>query len=447
MNPGKGIPASIENERAVLGCILIDPDTLLKVSNKLQPSDFFREKNGWIYEAMLKLSEQREPIDTMLIINELEAKERLAAVGGPAALTDLLVEVPTAFFIEHYAQVVIEASQRRKLIAAAGKIAALAYDEDSTIAAVLDQSQQMLFAASEGRNNDGLQQIKPVVQRVIDSIDQRSRNEQLLGIPTGFAMLDRMLGGLQKSDLIILAARPGMGKSALAFQVGYNAAVKGQRVGIFSLEMSDDQFVQRQLSTMTGIDSHRLRMGSGLDEAWPDLLEAANTLGDLPIYMDDTPALTVNEIRTKARKLSMEDGLDLLIVDYMQLMSGGKNGKREQENRQQEISYISRSMKALARELHIPIIALSQLSRAVESRADKRPMLSDLRESGSLEQDADAVLFIYREDYYIEDTDRQNIADIIIAKHRHGATGTVSLYFRKELTQFRDLEIQRTELN
>jgi replicative DNA helicase len=258
-------------------------------------------------------------------------------------------------------------------------------------------------------------------------------------------MLDQILGGLQRSDLIILAARPAMGKTAMCLNIADNATRKhGGRVAFFSLEMSKDQLVQRQLSMITGVDSHRLRLGKIYEQEWPMLLEAANELANTKLYIDDTPGASVNDIRTKARRLYAEDGLDLIIVDYLQLMVGA--GGQKGQNREQEISYISRSLKLLARELNVPIIALSQLSRAVESRADKRPMLSDLRESGAIEQDSDVVLFIYREDYYVEDTDRQNIADIIIAKHRHGATGTVGLYFRRELTKFSDLEIQRTDL-
>ena len=313
---------------------------------------------------------------------------------------------------------------------------------------VVDRAEQIIFGISESRIHRDLTPIRAIMSRVVDRIDFLSRNQDtLMGVPTGFTMLDRLLGGLQKSDLVILAARPAMGKTSFCLSIAQNAAKRhGTRVAFFSLEMSNDQLVQRLLAMETGIDSHRLRLGNIHEEEWPILLEAANMLANTHIFIDDTPAASVNDIRTKARRLYAEDGIDLIIIDYMQLMTGQSGGSGRNENRQQEISYISRSLKTLARELNVPVIALSQLSRAVESRSDKRPMLSDLRESGSIEQDADVVLFIYREDYYIEDTDRQNIADILVTKHRHGATGTVSLYFRKELTQFRDLEIQRTEL-
>lgn len=943
--PDRAIPANIEAERAVLGSLMIDPDAIIKVANYLRPEDFFRERHAWLYEAMRTLNERREPLDFVTIVDELERRERLEEIGGPAYLTDLIASTPTALYVDHYARIVERTAVLRRLIAAAGKIAELAYDESQEVDEVVDRAEQIIFGISESRIHRDLTPIRAIMSRVVDRIDFLSRNQDtLMGVPTGFTMLDRLLGGLQKSDLVILAARPAMGKcvasgtrllhpqtgqlvpiealvqarraplltlnaqykleasvasdfiddgikpvylvrtalgreiqvtlthpfltihgwrplgelrvgdiiavprtlpvfgtydapeheakllgyfladgclchtnpqftnsnprlradfteavthfpsakvryedskgqrtptlyvssdrdrirrerndlaqlltqqlaqrdlsiSAMAKMIGIDHAIirfwlkgktvpsatiypkvaqllqitpeqlpvgglaslrsesqnsvtrwlqqqgiwgkgarekfvpeavftytrtklalflnrlfacdgslyiqnqnqagiaystvskqlahdvqhlllrfgiiaklrhrqvkykggsrsayelritdtnsiqqfcteigafgkeealtrvltqaqstnghvnrdlipipiweqilahKGEqgwrtiyqqmelspehnlhvgkralsrrrlrqlgealaapalitlaesdlywdqitaieyvgeqqvydltvpethnfiaddmlvhntsfclsiaqnaakrhatRVAFFSLEMSNDQLVQRLLAMETGIDSHRLRLGTIHEEEWPILLEAANMLANTRIFIDDTPAASVNDIRTKARRLYAEDGLDLIIIDYMQLMTGQSGGNGRNENRQQEISYISRSLKTLARELNVPVIALSQLSRAVESRSDKRPMLSDLRESGSIEQDADVVLFIYREDYYIEDTDRQNIADILVAKHRHGATGTVSLYFRKELTQFRDLEIQRTEL-
>ncbi|MCB0182646.1 MAG: replicative DNA helicase, partial [Caldilineaceae bacterium] len=371
---------------------------------------------------------------------------QLADVGGPAYLTDLVAGTPTALYVDHYARIVERTAVLRRLIASAGKIAELAYDESLDVDDVVDRAEQIIFGVTESRIHRDLTPIRAIMTNVVDHIDFLSRNpDRLMGVPTGFTMLDRMLGGFQKSDLVILAARPGMGKSSLVLSIAQNAAKRhNARVAFFSLEMSNEQMVQRLLSMETAIDSHRLRMGAVHEEEWPIVLEAANMLANTSIFIDDTPAASVTDIRTKCRRLYAEHGLDIVIIDYMQLMTGQSGGRND--NRQQEISFISRSLKALARELNVPVIALSQLSRAVESRSDKRPMLSDLRESGSIEQDADAVLFIYREDYYIEDTDRQNIADILVAKHRHGATGTVSLFFRKELTQFRDLEIQRTDL-
>ena len=445
--PTKSIPSNIEAERAVLGALLIDPDAIIKVANFLRPEDFYRERHSWIYAALLALHERREPADFVTLVDELERQGLLEDAGGPAYITELINSTPTAIYVDYYARIVERTAILRRLITAAGKIAELAYDESQDVDDVVDRAEQIIFGVSESRIHRDLTPVSSIITDVVDHIDFLARNQDtIMGVPTGFTLLDKMLGGFQKSDLIIVAGRPGMGKTSLGLAVAQNAAKRHQaRVAIFSLEMSNEQLVQRLLSMETGINSHRLRMGDIYEEEWPILMEAANTLAATHIFIDDTPAATVMEIRTKARRLYAEHGLDLILIDYMQLMSGGSSLGRG-ENRQQEISYISRSLKSLARELNVPVVALSQLSRAVESRSDKRPMLSDLRESGSIEQDADVVLFVYREDYYIEDTDRQNIADIIVAKHRHGSTGTVSLFFRKELTQFRDLEIRREEL-
>lgn len=447
-SPVKSIPANLEAERAVLGSLMIDPDAIIKVASFLRPEDFYRERHAWLYEAMIALNERREPLDFVTIVDEMERRQQLEEIGGPAFLTDLITNTPTALFVDHYARIVERTAVLRRLIGAAGRIAELAYDESQDVDDVVDRAEQIILGVSESRIHRDLTPIRAIMNTVVDRIDFLARNQgTLMGVPTGFTMLDRLLGGLQKSDLVILAGRPGMGKSSFAISMAQNAAKHfNARVALFSLEMSSDQQVQRLLSMETGIDSHRLRLGAVQEDEWPILLEAANLLSNTNIFIDDTPAASVVEIRTKSRRLYAEHGLDMILIDYMQLMTG-QGGMGRNDNRQQEISYISRSLKALARELNVPVLALSQLSRAVESRADKRPMLSDLRESGSIEQDADVVLFIYREDYYIEDTDRQNIADVLVAKHRHGATGTVSLYFRKELTQFRDLEVQRTELD
>lgn len=446
--PLKSIPSNLEAERAVLGSLMIDPDAIVKIASTLRPEDFFRERHAWLYEAMQALHERREPLDFVTIVDELERRNQLQEIGGPAFLTDLISTTPTALYIDHYARIVERTAVLRRLIAAAGKIAELAYDESQDVDDVVDRAEQIVLGVSESRIHRDLMPIRAIMTNVVDRIDFLARNQgTLMGVPTGFTMLDKLLGGLQKSDLVILAGRPGMGKSSFALSIAQNAAKRfSARVAIFTLEMSNEQMVQRLLSMETGIDSHRLRLGAVEEDEWSILLEAANMLATTNIFIDDTPAASVMEIRTKARRLYAEHGLDLILIDYMQLMTG-QAGSGRNDNRQQEISYISRSLKSLARELNVPVVALSQLSRAVESRSDKRPMLSDLRESGSIEQDADLVLFLYREDYYIEDTERQNIADVLVAKHRHGATGTVSLYFRKELTQFRDLEIQRTELD
>ena len=445
--PIKTVPANLEAEQAVLGSLLIDPDAIIKIASSLRDSDFYRERHQWIYSALLTLHERREPADFVTLVDELERNEQLEAVGGPAYITELINSTPTAIYVDHYARIVERTATLRRLIGAAGQIAELAYDESHEVDEVVDRAERLVFGISESRIHRDLMPISTIMPEVVDQIDFLARNQnRLMGVPTGFALLDKMLGGFQKSDLIIVAGRPGMGKSSLGLSIAQNAARRyDARVAVFSLEMSSEQVVQRLLAVETAIDSHRLRMGQIDEEEWPILVEAANTLAGTNIFIDDTPGASVMEIRTKARRLYAERGLDLILVDYMQLMSGSGGGSRG-ENRQQEISFISRSLKGLARELNVPVIALSQLSRAVESRANNKPVLSDLRESGSIEQDADVVIFVYREDYYNEDTDRQNIADLMVAKHRHGTTGTVSLFFRKELTQFRDLELRTEEL-
>jgi len=438
------VPANPEAEEAVLGSILIDPDAIIKVAPTLRAEDFYLEKHRWIYQAALDLYERRQPPDFITICDELERRGQLQEVGGPAYITELINAVPTAFHVEHYASIVERTSVLRRLISAAGQIAQLAYADQGEIDEIVDRAEEIIFGVSEHRWQRFLVPIRQVMNEVITRIDYLASHQgELLGVPTGFRLLDKLLGGFQKSDLIILAARPSVGKTSLALNIAANAAKRyGQRVAFFSLEMSAEQLVQRLLAAETGIDQQRLRLGQIREEEWPLLMEAAGVLSNTMMFIDDTPALSALELRTKARRIHAEHGLDFVIVDYLQLMRGDTRS----ENRVQEISYISRALKWLARELNVPVLALSQLSRAVESRPDKRPMLSDLRESGSIEQDADVVLFIYREDMYDEDTDRQNIADIIIAKHRNGPTGVVSLYFKKELTQFLELELYREEL-
>ncbi len=648
----KTTPANVEAEQAVLGSLLIDPDAIVKVSTTLRDVDFYREPHQWIFRALLALHERREPADFVTLVDELERNEQLEEIGGPAYITQLINSTPTAIYVDHYARIVERTATLRRLIGAANQIAELAYDESHDVDEVVDRAEGIIFGVSESRIHRDLTPVARVLDEVVDQIDFLARNQnRLMGVPTGFVLLDKMLGGFQKSDLIIVAGRPGMGKSSLGLSIAQNAARRyDARVAVFSLEMSSEQVVQRLLSIETAIDSHRLRMGQIDEEEWPILVEAANTLAGTNIFIDDTPSATVMEIRTKSRRLYAERGIDLVVVDYMQLMSGGGSGMRG-ENRQQEISFISRSLKGLARELNVPVIALSQLSRAVETRANNKPVLSDLRESGclsgdtlvylpemgmscpirdlvqrrdswiaaldrarrglvpasvsnafrsgtkpvhrittrrgksiratanhkflseqgwkrldalrigeriattdeaalstvalrleppagasndhniesaaqtasvrvadepggnwdrqsypepdaaglpfpiadahgetagtdvcwdrvisveaegvedvydltvpfyhnfaangfivhnSIEQDADVVIFVYREDYYDEETERQNIADLMVAKHRHGTTGTVSLYFRKELTQFRDLELRREDLD
>ena len=371
--PLKSIPNNLEAERAVLGSLMIDPDAMVKVASFLRAEDFFRERHAWLYEAMQALNERREPLDFVTIVDELERRNQLQEIGGPAFLTDLISNTPTSLYIDHYARIVERTAVLRRLIAAAGKIAELAYDESQDVDNVVDRAEQIVLGVSESRIHRDLMPIRAIMTNVVDQIDFLARNQgTLMGVPTGFTMLDRLLGGLQKSDLIILAARPGMGKSSLALSVAQNAAKRfNARAAIFSLEMSNEQMVQRLLSMETGIDSHRLRLGAIEEGEWDILLEAANMLATTNIFIDDTPAASVMEIRTKVRRLYAEHGLDLIVIDYMQLMTG-QGGMGRNDNRQQEISYISRSLKALARELNVPVVALSQLSRAVESRSVHR---------------------------------------------------------------------------
>ncbi len=439
--PDKDIPKSIEAEEALLGSLLIDPDVITHVANLVAPEDFYLARHGEIYGVIRELFDHGEPIDFVTVVEELDSRNKLDDVGGRTYIASLVNAVPTAINAYQYAQIVQEKSTLRQLISAAAEIARKAYDDSQEVREVVDEAEKLIFAIAERRLDQDLVAIQDVMPTVIEDIRALAeRGEDVLGVPSGFTDLDKMLGGFQKSDLIILAARPGMGKTSFALNVALHAAKKHRmRVGIFSLEMSREQLVQRLLSQEAHINSHALRQGKiHGEEAWTRLMEAAAILQTCPIYIDDTAALTPFELRTKARRLYAEHGMDLLIVDYMQLMHSGKRS----ENRVQEISYISRTMKQLARELHVPLIALSQLSRQVENRANKRPVLSDLRESGSIEQDADVVLFIYREGSNEEESEKHNIAQIIVAKHRHGPTGVVSLFFDENYTQFSDLAHQ-----
>jgi replicative DNA helicase len=442
--PDKTTPANLEAEESVLGALLIDPDAVIKVASFLRADDFYREKNGWIYQVVIDLHERRQPADFVTVVDELERRNQLQETGGAAYIISLINNTPTAVHVEHYAHIVERAATLRRLIGAASQIAALAYEEADDLDEVVDRAEQLIFGVSERRVRRDLTPIRQIMHGVVDRIDFLHRHKGgILGVPSGFSKIDKLLGGFQKSDLIVLAARPAVGKTSLALNIAVNAAKRyGQRVAFFSLEMSNEQLVQRLLAAETGINQQRLRLGEIQDDEWQMLVEAAGVLSDTLLFIDDTPAMSALELRTKARRLQAEFGLDLVIVDYLQLM----RSDARVENRVQEISYITRSLKSLARELEAPLIALSQLSRAVESRSDHKPILSDLRESGSIEQDSDIVMFIYREELVKENTERKNIADIIVAKHRNGPTDTVPLYFNKELTRFADLEMVREPL-
>jgi len=437
----KLLPQSIEAECGVLGSIIIDPEAVVLVADFLQPEDFYRDAHRTVYEVILQLYEQHEPADFITICDELERLSKLEQVGGASYITSLINQVPTSGNVEYYGRIVERTAILRRLIHAAGEIAATAYEEgDADVA--LNKAEQLIFSIGQRHSGSDFSSLRELLSDYMQKLDQlHERRGSIVGVPTGFTDLDRLTGGLQKSDLIILAARPSIGKSSLALSMAHNSAIKHkQSIAIFSLEMSKEQLVQRLLSMDAGIDQQRLRTGWIEDDEWERIIYSMGTLSEANIWIDDTSALSTIEMRSKARRLQAEHGVDVIIVDYLQLMQSSVGGKRN-ENRVQEISEISRNLKGLARELNVPVLALAQLSRAVESRQSKVPQLSDLRESGSLEQDADIVMFIYRDDVYNQDSERKNIADIIVAKHRNGPVGEVSLYFQASQTRFCDLEV------
>lgn len=437
-------PHSIEAEEAVLGSLLIDPDAILEVATFLKPEAFSREKNRWVFSAILDLHEQREPIDFLTLSELLRKRGQLEQIGGEAFLIGMLNTVPTSINAVSYGRLVEGAAIRRRLLSVASKIAELAYDESEDIEMVIDRSEKALFGVSEERATRDLMPVREITRGYLDRIEElHARGGDMIGIPTGFSDIDRLLGGLNKSDLIIVAARPGMGKTSLLLAFALHAGLNlGKRVAMFNLEMSGEQLVQRMIAAQTRIDSQRLRRGQLREQEWPIFYEAVGRLSETHIYIDDTPSITPLQLRTKCRRLHAEFGVDLVMIDYLQLMQA----ERTVNNRVQEISEISRSLKGLARELDAPIVAASQLSRAVESRHEKRPQLSDLRDSGSIEQDSDIVMFIYRDEYYNpETTERPNIAEISVAKHRNGPTGIIDLFWHDKLATFRNL--QRQEIN
>jgi replicative DNA helicase len=432
----KALPSNIEAERATLGSVLLNRDAIIAVASWLQPDDFYMQQHGWIYEAMLACYNARVPPDTRTISDELRRKERLDKIGGIPYLVALVDAVPTSYHIEYYAQIVQRTALLRKLIGAGGQIAALGYDEGDELETTLDKAENVLFEVSQRRSTQDFVHIGQVIDSYYEQINylQEHRGE-VVGVPTGFRDMDQITGGLQRSDLIILAARPAVGKTSFAMSVAHGVAKANNGVvGIFSLEMSRDQLVQRMLAMETGIDTHKLRTGHIRESELQLVMEAMGRLASMPVYIEDTAGMSIMEVRSKARRLQSRVGIDLLVIDYLQLMQG-----RGRENRVQEVGEISRGLKALARELNVPVIALSQLSRAVEGRNSHVPMLSDLRESGSIEQDADIVMFIYREELYDQNTDKKGIAEIHIAKHRNGPVGVVPMRFDPSTTKFSDL--------
>jgi len=434
-------PHSVESEEAVLGSLLIDPDAIFEVASFLKPDSFYRMQNRWIYEAILGLSERHEPLDFITLTEELRRRDRLEELGGEGYVIGLINTVPTSINARSYGRLVEAASLRRKMIGAASTIANLAYDEAEDINVVIDRAERALFSISEQRTTRDLVPIKQIARDYLERIEELNRlGDDVIGVPTGFVDLDRLLGGLNRSDLLIVAARPGMGKTSLQISMALTAATRhAKRIAMFNLEMSGEQLVQRMIAAETRIDSQRLRRGDLREHEWPIFMEAIGRLSETRIFIDDTPSITPLQLHTKCRRLYAEHGLDMVMIDYLQLMQS----ERATNNRVQEISDISRSLKALARELDVPVVAASQLSRAVEQRQEKRPMLSDLRDSGSIEQDADVVMFIYRDEYYSPDTtDKPNVAEINVAKHRNGPTGTIDLYWHSPLATFRNLQHQ-----
>lgn len=431
-------PQSLSAEQSVVGSILIDKNALIKAMEILHPDSFYRDAHRFIYEACLGLFERGEPIDLITVTEELRKNNKLDAVGGSVYITDIINGVPTSANIESYAKIVEEKAVLRRLIEAATTIVGEAFEEPEEVDEVLDKAEKLIFDIALKRIKEGFHKIDSVIKTVLDRIDKLyGRKENISGIPSGFPDLDKLTAGFQNSDLIIIAARPSVGKTALALNIAQNLGIKYKiPVAIFSLEMSKEQLAQRLLCSEAEIDAQRLKTGTLPDTGWKKLTRALGRLTESPIFIDDSASISSTEIRAKARRLKVEYGLGLVIVDYLQLMSG----KARTENRVQEISAIARSLKTLARELEVPVIALSQLSRAIEQRTDRIPRLSDLRESGEIEQTADVVMFINRDEYYNPASEKGNLAEIIIAKQRNGPTGSVELVFRKEIAKFSSKE-------
>ena len=431
-------PHNIEAEEALIGSVLIDPESFFDVAQFLKPEDFYIVKHRWVWDVFVTLHDARTPIDLLTVQDELEKRNQMGEVGGPAYLTRLVTLTPTAYNAAAYGRLVEEAATRRRLIQAASDIAKLAYDNGSDINTVVGESEKALFNVSERRSTHELKPIKKIASAYYDRVQYLyDHRDEVLGVPTGFKDLDKLLGGLQESDLIIVAGRPGRGKTSLLLSMALKAArTSRKRVAVFSLEMSNEQLVQRLVSQETAINSQRLRLGKLEEDEWPRFTHAISVLGDTGLYLDDTPAISALQLRTKCRRLYSEIKLDLIVIDYLQLMTSDFRT----ENRVQEVSYLSRSLKALARELNVPVLVAAQLSRAVEQRSGQRPMLSDLRESGSIEQDSDVVMFIHHPDEWNNDPEKKNISEILIAKHRNGPTGSVELVFLESLTKFADAE-------
>ena len=442
MELGKVPPHDLEAEQAIIGSMLTDRDAVISAIEILKEEDFYREDNKIIYSAILNLYNRAEPIDIITLKSELKSMGKFEAVGGLEYIVQLPDKVPTTSNVEQYIKIVEEKSMLRALIKTADELITLGYDPTQEVEQVIDTAEKKIFQVMQKKNQKGYSSIKDILVDTFTQLEQLyNQKESITGVPTGFVDLDYRTSGLHNSDLILVAARPAMGKSAFALNIATNAAVRAKvPVAIFSLEMSKEQMTNRILCSEAMVDSAKVRTGKIDDDEWAKLAATSGELSEAGIYIDDTPGISIMEIRAKCRKMKLEKNIGLVVIDYLQLVQGSnkKGGSREQE-----IAEISRSLKILAKEIDVPVIALSQLSRAPEQRIDHRPMLSDLRESGSIEQDADIVMFLYRDDYYNEDTEKKNIAEVIIAKHRSGATGTVELLWLANYTKFANIERYR----
>ena len=441
-NPPTNIPPqNTEAEASILGSVLIDSDAIVKIADIIRPEDFYDERHARIYEAILQLYERHSPIDVLTLSDQLRSTGMLDMVGGASYITELTNFVPTATHADRYAEIIAQKSMRRRLIKASQSIAELGFDETQSLQELIENAETRLFEVSQQHIKQDISSIENILSSSFDRLDELHKDKgKLRGVPTGYKDLDNVLAGLQPSDLFILAARPSMGKTAFSLNLAHNVALKAKMpVLIFSLEMSKEQLVDRLLAAESGVNAWNLRTGNLSDSDFEKIGHAMGALSEAQIFIDDSAGISVSDMRTKARREAHQRELGLIIVDYLQLMSGGARFSSD-SNRVQEISEISRGLKGIARELNVPVIALSQLSRSVDSRSPAIPVLSDLRESGSIEQDADVVAFVYREDYYNPDTENKNITKILIKKHRNGPTGDVDLYFDREKQRFRSLD-------
>ncbi len=441
-------PQSLDAETSLLGSLIIDSDGFIKIGDKLKSDDFFNQQHRVIFEAMKSLHDKHSPIDVLTLSEQLKGTGKLDDIGGPSYLTELTNFVPTAAHLEEYAKIVADKSIRRRLISASADIAIIGRDENKNLAELIEEAETTLFEVSQQHVRQDITSLESILGDSFDRLDDLHRKKGTIrGVPTGLRDLDKRIAGLQRSDLIVIAARPSMGKTAMMLNMSLDIATKANQGAVlyFSLEMSKEQLVDRLLAAEASVDAWRLRTGDGLtDQDFEKISTAMGSLAEAPIFIDDTSGITVSDLRTKARRLHHQHPLAVIMVDYLQLMSGGSR-YASTANRVQEISEISRSLKILARELNIPVVAASQLSRSVENRSPQIPQLADLRESGSIEQDADIVLFMYREEYYNPDTNRVNITDILIKKHRNGPTGNFELYFDREKQRLRDLDTKHEQ--